>query len=266
MENPGLLDENTLGELENILERYPFFQSARLLLTKNLQLTNSESYGEELSKSANLCDDRRKLYYYIHPETYEAFLQANDHGEPSWGDRTEALLNSYFAEFSKKSHDPWDEEAGISIASTDYFTYLESLGVDTAREDTDSQPLQHQDIIDAFIEKTESDSLRVTGKQEKAKSGQAEDKQLEEQTGEQTGEPTGGQAGEPTGGQAEEPRSEISGDFLTETLAKIYIKQKKYEQALTIIKRLSLSFPKKNAYFADQIRFLEYLIINEKNK
>jgi len=49
-------------------------------------------------------------------------------------------------------------------------------------------------------------------------------------------------------------------------LAKIYIKQKKYEQALTIIKRLSLNFPKKSAYFADQIHFLEYLIINEKNK
>lgn len=54
------------------------------------------------------------------------------------------------------------------------------------------------------------------------------------------------------------------GEFLTETLAKIYIKQKKYEQALTIIKRLSLNFPKKSIYFADQIRFLEFLIMNER--
>ena len=54
--------------------------------------------------------------------------------------------------------------------------------------------------------------------------------------------------------------------FLTETLAQVYIKQKKYEQALTIIKRLSLNFPNKSIYFADQIRFLEYLIFNEKNK
>ncbi|HBK95509.1 MAG TPA: hypothetical protein DDZ69_10925, partial [Porphyromonadaceae bacterium] len=54
--------------------------------------------------------------------------------------------------------------------------------------------------------------------------------------------------------------------FLTETLAKIYIKQKKYEPALTIIRQLSLNFPKKSVYFADQIRFLELLILNEKNK
>ncbi|MBV2166233.1 MAG: hypothetical protein KUL76_06850, partial [Kaistella sp.] len=62
-----------------------------------------------------------------------------------------------------------------------------------------------------------------------------------------------------------DPEPENKG-FLTETLAKIYIKQKKYEQALTIIKQLSLNFPKKSIYFADQIRFLELLILNEKNK
>jgi len=52
----------------------------------------------------------------------------------------------------------------------------------------------------------------------------------------------------------------------TETLAKIYVKQHRYEKALEIIKKLSLNYPKKNAYFADQIRFLEKLIINAKSK
>ena len=52
----------------------------------------------------------------------------------------------------------------------------------------------------------------------------------------------------------------------TETLAKIYVKQHRYSKALEIIKKLSLNYPKKNAYFADQIRFLEKLIINAKSK
>ena len=55
-------------------------------------------------------------------------------------------------------------------------------------------------------------------------------------------------------------------NYFTETLARIYIKQGKYSQALEIIKRLNLNYPKKNAYFADQIRFIEKLIINNKNK
>ena len=54
--------------------------------------------------------------------------------------------------------------------------------------------------------------------------------------------------------------------YLTETLAKIYIKQGQYERAIEIIKRLYLNYPKKNVYFADQLRFLEKLILNNKNK
>jgi tetratricopeptide (TPR) repeat protein len=48
----------------------------------------------------------------------------------------------------------------------------------------------------------------------------------------------------------------------TETLARIYIKQKRYDRALEIIKSLYLKYPEKNSYFADQIRFLEKLIAN----
>ena len=62
--------------------------------------------------------------------------------------------------------------------------------------------------------------------------------------------------------------SESSNDdtFFTESLAKIYIKQRRDEKALQIIKKLSLKYPEKNIYFADQIRFLEKLIINIKTE
>ena len=60
--------------------------------------------------------------------------------------------------------------------------------------------------------------------------------------------------------------NDADNEFFTETLAQIYIKQGKFEQAIEIIKRLSLKYPKKNRYFADQIRFMEKIIINNKNK
>lgn len=58
---------------------------------------------------------------------------------------------------------------------------------------------------------------------------------------------------------------EIEEEYFTETLARIYIKQGRYQKALDIIGRLNQQFPKKNAYFADQMRFLEKLIINNSN-
>ena len=51
--------------------------------------------------------------------------------------------------------------------------------------------------------------------------------------------------------------------MLSESLAKIYIKQRKYSKALEIIKTISLKFPEKSIYFADQIRFLQKLIKTE---
>lgn len=59
---------------------------------------------------------------------------------------------------------------------------------------------------------------------------------------------------------ADEP---ADNSLLSESLAKIYIKNKRYEHAYEILKRLSLAFPEKNAYFADQLRFLRKLILAE---
>lgn len=48
--------------------------------------------------------------------------------------------------------------------------------------------------------------------------------------------------------------------LLSESLAKIFIKQGRYERAYEIISNLSLNYPKKSIYFADQLRFLQKLI------
>ncbi len=54
--------------------------------------------------------------------------------------------------------------------------------------------------------------------------------------------------------------------LLSESLAKIYISRGKYDKAYEIIRSLSLKYPKKSIYFADQLRFLQKLILNSKHK
>ena len=50
---------------------------------------------------------------------------------------------------------------------------------------------------------------------------------------------------------------------LSESLARAMIKNGNYSKALEIITDLSLKNPKKSIYFADQIRFLKKLILNQ---
>jgi tetratricopeptide (TPR) repeat protein len=125
--------------------------------------------------------------------------------------------------------------------ATDYVAYLLQQEEEDPMEEDDKQlPKSHGDeLIDGFI--------RDSG---------GEFKLIPDSPDDVMPEPKG-------------PDISLSDDedgCFTETLAKIYIKQHRYDKALEIIRKLYLKNPKKNSYFADQIRFLEKLIINEKQK
>ncbi len=60
-----------------------------------------------------------------------------------------------------------------------------------------------------------------------------------------------------------EPASQDE-SMLSESLAKMYVSRGKYSKALEIIENINLKFPEKSVYFADQIRFLRKLVLNEK--
>ena len=54
--------------------------------------------------------------------------------------------------------------------------------------------------------------------------------------------------------------------LMTETLARIYVEQKNYSSAIQSYKILSLKYPEKSGFFADQIKALKELQEQNKNK
>ncbi len=46
---------------------------------------------------------------------------------------------------------------------------------------------------------------------------------------------------------------------MTETLARIYLEQKNYDKAIQSYKILSLKYPEKSSFFADQIKAVKEL-------
>ena len=47
--------------------------------------------------------------------------------------------------------------------------------------------------------------------------------------------------------------------LMTETLARIYVEQKNYKKAIQSYKILSLKYPEKSSFFANQIKAIEQL-------
>ena len=130
-------------------------------------------------------------------------------------------------------------------APSDYIHYLATHTEDLPTEDGDDRQLKRQDLIDSFIagDKQRVQRLPLLPETENTPEPEADDLPEEAKN---TFENTA-----------------IDDSYFTETLARVYFSQKRYDKALEIIRVLSLKYPKKSAYFADQIRYIEK-IINEK--
>ena len=47
---------------------------------------------------------------------------------------------------------------------------------------------------------------------------------------------------------------------MTETLAKVYLEQKKFSKAIKAYEILSLKYPEKSGFFADQIKAIQVIL------
>ena len=242
------LDDDAIYQLEQVVEKYPYFQTAKLMLLKSRKDTQHPEFISGLKSFAVECCDREKLFYYLNDERFSRFFPKINSETESEDDRTALLLSSFLDSIEKddvedrKNSETHNQLGFDSIVSTDYLAYLEKTETEENRfgETKEAKPMKHQQLVDSFLEKSSGDEVLFSHTKNEEKGNQDSSQDVDSLLDDDT--------------------------FLTETLAQVYIKQKKYQQALTIIKRLSLNFPNKSIYFADQIRFLEYLIINDKNK
>ena len=237
IKHPERMDRDTLYELRSLLALYPYFQTARLLMLHNLYLLHDPSFDEELRRAAIYVTDRTVLFNMVEAAHYQLRKPAPAPASTT-SSRTISLIDSFLdsipkepapAEEQKRKPTPAD-------AAVDYVAYL--LETEDASTADEVPQMRGQNLIDSFIN---SDKPKF----------QLRDEPLLTPS-----------TPEPLETASEEPEEE----YFTETLARIYIKQGRYSKALEIIRRLSLQVPKKNAYFADQIRFLEKLIINSNKK
>lgn len=65
LKNPGLLNQSTLSDCENLVQKYPAFDLAWALWLKNLKNLNHPGYNEHLQKVAVRMNDRRWLKKFL---------------------------------------------------------------------------------------------------------------------------------------------------------------------------------------------------------
>lgn len=81
MTNPGLLDSRSVDELWHLVKEYPYFQSARILLAKNLELAGHEASPLALRLAAAYAGDRAMLKRLMERPKQEFREQVHKQGE-----------------------------------------------------------------------------------------------------------------------------------------------------------------------------------------
>ena len=256
--HPERLDAETLVRLREMVVRYPYFQTAWILYLKNLFILGDSTFKEELRRGALYVADLSMLFYYIEGERFLIKKHETSHytDDVHATDRTLDLIDRFLSEIPEQGT-PTKTVSELSIPMEMPGDYTSVLLSEVTEEEKEASPLHGQDLIDQFIEKSETNKTEVQSPTCEETSSDSEESKDEKNTDAVDDETV------ITSEQADE---EIEENYFTETLAKIYVRQQRYDKALEIIKKLNLKYPKKNAYFADQIRFLEKLIINAKSK
>ena len=217
-------------------------------MLQNLFLLHDPTFDDELRRAAVYISDRHILFklvedahYQLIPEQKKAEKQSiTINAETTTEeDRTTSLIDTFLEQIPEEEDTTQETEGRRkptpADATVDYVAYL--LESESKQNEDITPQLRGQELIDDFIY---NEGGKIT---------------LQDETEYEPEENDHNEAAE----------NEDTGYF-TETLARIYIKQGRYSKALEIIRRLNLVYPKKNRYFADQIRFLEKLIINNNKK
>ncbi|GAB6011030.1 hypothetical protein [Viscerimonas tarda] len=233
IEHNELPDISRRFEMRALIERYPYFQVVIFIYLKCLFVAGDKTFHRELQRLSLFITDRKALFYYILEDEYEGFFRKRGKRTEVNTSHTDTLLKTFFGEMDDEAIDRELEEL-LKPKQENY-----DITAINREENIPSPDEEGQSATDKILGKVADipDTIHFDPGQESYKPRLDDDD------------------------SSDKLQDNL---FFTETLATIFIKQQKYERAYEIIKQLSLNYPEKNIYFANQISFLEKLIINAK--
>ena len=251
---PNEINKDQIEGLNTIIEEYPYFQAAHYLHLKALKVRHSFKYNDYLKKTAAYTTDRSLLFdnitsdqLDIHPAPADLMKSKEkkeeiDLNEVIHKDETNETRDSHEEEVSPeetlglgqplkfKSDESYSFQEWLQLSRFEPIERTKPLSSDSKStvnqaEDSPSKKVEKRDLIDKFI----ANSPKINPSLYSSYTDVAMDSVQENES------------------------------LMTETLAHVYVEQKKYEKAITAFTILSLKYPEKSSFFAHQIEAIKKL-------
>ena len=227
--------------LDEVQQQYPYFNLPALLYLKQHGIEGNE---ELLGKLAISCADRKVLSTHLGDgaDLFRDFYP-QEKEEPTT--TTTHAIDMFLDAFGSGSQKEVEVLENMIFNPTP--DYADILAAEDANEGTlPSEGESAQDaLINSFIAREREKEQQVGALPQQ----HVDSEEIAEIANTPIAQPT-----------------EHDPSMLSESLAKMYIQRRNYAKALEIIENINLNFPEKSIYFADQIRFLRKLVLNEQTK
>jgi hypothetical protein len=292
LEDKVQVNRQMIGEVTELIEIFPYFQSAHLLLLKGLRITADLKFEKQLRNSAIHIADREVLYYLLNRKpaatnekqevtTEETPVERNgsDHQQTviESAKNSEQLISDIERDSNiisaQVTESPISQHSHSILISSET-EFVESEEVMLVMDEETSPEAENVFYMDPGFSVPEYNDLLELDTDPVRGIPVIEEVNQAEQDAGKVNKITQSELIdkfilanpriEPVRDPAKVPTEDISkqfvlkeGGFVTETLARIYINQGYYSKAIDIYEQLSLKFPEKSSYFATQIELVK---------
>ena len=248
--DPLLLNDNTIDGLWQLVKEYPYFQTARLLLARNMKMTGHDAFPLSLRLAAAYAGDRKLLKRLMETDYWPEIPLVKETRSISAADDPSPDTSLESATFSK-------DESFASDVTTEVDPGPPYSG--NLAEIAEIQPLSpmigliRSSLSEPGDNKT-GDPLPENGSQKQPLDLQGKGrKELIEKFIRE--EPRISQPKKDFYHPEDNAKQSLAehDDLISETLARIYEKQGLIAKAIKIYEKLGLYFPEKSSYFAARI-------------
>ena len=269
LNKPNAINEQQTLALEKVLDEFPFFQSARALRLKGLYNQNSFKYNYALKVTAAYTTDRAVLFDFITSDTFVAIQKeyydkkSLEHLdiitidsevivperklEPKTNTLEQSILTSIKEAFSiAVEENSIVVEEKLDIGKPLDFSKNEKHSFQEWLQLSRTQPIIRENEVLNVTEPTFEN-------EEKKKKAEIIDKFIEASP-----KISPVKHGVPSTVTIDINKDDSS-YLMTETLARVYLEQKKYQKAIQAYEILILKYPEKSSFFVDRISDIKIL-------
>ncbi len=291
---PNRINNFDIQEIDGLVNSYPYFQTAHLLLTKGLQNTQNIRFNNEFKKTACFVSNRNLLYDILNKSIVK--LNYTNNSETFVAEKTDTKLiteDETIIENIELTNEPLADENIIKDTIIISKKIEEEEVKETEEVDELSDLYKNHlktmqfKIYDIEKNLTEQDKKEEEPLVEEDKSDDNKVKKFSEWIKQYNPKPENNDKTENSETvidkkkviidtfiknrpQVSKPKTEFysasnmaqksiieSSDIVSETLAEIYFKQNNFSKAIETYKKLMLIFPEKSSLFAKKIDFIK---------